>query len=89
MATGICKPIRLKIIMKDFKIKWDKLMRRNCYISITHNPTQYKWTKCIDINGDSFTKNLHKLWVTNLFKQNLNYSYFVFTLPQLYKRKIQ
>ena len=54
MAQGICELLWLKIVLDDYRIKWDAPMRLYCdnksAISIAHNPVQHDRTKHVEVD---------------------------------------
>ena len=54
IAQGLCELLWLKIILDDFRIKWDDPMKLYCdnkpTINIAHNPIQHNKTKYIEVD---------------------------------------
>ena len=54
MTQGTCELIWLKIILKDFKIKWETPMRLYCnnksLINIAYNLVQHDKTKHVEVD---------------------------------------
>ena len=64
IAQGLCELLWLKIILDDFRIKWDYPMKlyydNKSAINITHNPIQHDRTKHIEVERHSSKKNWRK-----------------------------
>ena len=54
MTQGVCELLWMKIILDDFKIKYEAPMGLTCdnksAISIAHNPVQHNRTKHVEID---------------------------------------
>ncbi|RDX90711.1 hypothetical protein CR513_27403, partial [Mucuna pruriens] len=91
MTYGICDGLWMKIILDDFKVKYEGPIKlfcdNNSAISIAHNPVQYDKTKHIKIDKHSIKEKLNsglvitthvptRLQVANIFTKGLSTTRF-------------
>ena len=64
IAQGLCELLWLKIILDDFRIKWDYPMKLYCdnksAINIAHNPIQHDRTKHIEVERHFIKEKLEE-----------------------------
>ena len=64
IAQGLCELLWLKIILDDFRIKWDYPMKLYCdyksAINIAHNPIQHDRTKHIKVERHFIKEKLEE-----------------------------